>query len=187
MKRVAIVTMMLQLGVAAVYAQETHVKMTFSGTAGSSTVDLQQPDTSNGEDNFAGNGTLGSFTYRDVRAIANSPTSSSTCSGPNQLFFSESAGVGVFRFQDGSLLKVHQTQGGDCIDFAAQKAHCTQTLQIDWGTGRFKNAHGGNLMFTETTVPLLGLDNPTFFAATGQFAGTVLGVAMEEEPPSERQ
>ena len=184
MKRIATVVVMLHLGVAGVYAQQTPVKMNFSGTSAPSTVNLLQPDTNNDEDNFAGTGTLGSFTVRHIRAIANSPTTSSTCSGPNQLYFQELAGGGVFRFQDGSLLNVLLTKGGDCIDFAvppAGEAHCTMSLQITGGTGRFKNA-SGTLTFTETVVPaLLGASNtPVFFAATGQYTGTVFGVSEEQ-------
>ena len=98
----------LTLGVAAVSAQQT-VKMTFSGTAANSIMNLQQPNTNNDQDNFAGTATRGSFTLRNVCAISNSPTSSSTCSGPNDLYFLETAGAGVFRFQDGSLLYVQLT------------------------------------------------------------------------------
>ena len=181
MKHIATMALMLNLGVASVYAQQHPVKMVFSGTSAASTVNLQQPDTSNDEDNFAGKGTLGSFTFRNVRAIANSPTPSSTCSGPNQLHFADPAGAGVFRFQDGSLLQVNLTQGGDCIDLAAQEGHCTLTLQITGGTGRFKNA-SGTLTFTETSVPVLAdaLHNPVFFAATGEFTGTLSGVSREQ-------
>ena len=179
MKRIATVVVMLHLGVAAVYAQEKPVKMTFSRTSAPSTVNLLQPDTSNDEDNFAGTGTLGSFTVRNVRAIANSPSSSSTCSG---LFVQELAGGGVFRFQDGSLLSVNLTQGGDCINFApVPEAHCTVTFQITGGTGRFKNARG-TLTFTETVLPVLAdaSNNPVFFAATGEYTGTVSGVSEEQ-------
>jgi len=179
MKHIATMALMLNLGVASAYAQP--VKMGFSGTSAASTVNLQQPDTSNDEDNFAGNGTLGAFTFRNVRAIANSPTPSRSCSGPNQLHFADPAGAGVFRFEDGSLLKVNLTQGGDCIDLAAQEGHCTLTLQITGGTGRFKNA-SGTLTFTETSVPVLAdaLHNPVFFAATGEFTGTLSGVSREQ-------
>jgi hypothetical protein len=189
MKPIATMALML-LGVASVYAQP--VKMVFSGTSAASTVNLQQPDASNNEDNFAGNGTLGAFTFRNVRAIENSPTPSSTCSGPNQIHFADPAGAGVFRFQDGSLLKVNLTQGGDCIDLAAQEGHCTLTLQIIGGTGRFKNA-SGTLTFTETSVPVLAdaLHNPVYFAATGGFTGTVSGVSkaqgQEEQGQGEEQ
>ena len=118
MKYIATMALMLNLGVASVYAQHQTVKMAVSGTGGSSPINLQQPNTTNSEDNYAGNGTLGSFTYRDVRALTNSPQPSSTCSGPNKIAFSGSVGAAVFRFQDGSLLKVSLTQETDCIDLA---------------------------------------------------------------------
>ncbi len=186
MKPIVTMALMVNLGVVSVYAQQHSVKMVFSGTSAASTVNLQQPDTSNDEDNFAGQGSLGSFTFRNVRAIANSPTPSSTCSGSNLLHFADPAGAGVFRFQDGSLLKVSLTQGGDCIDLAADEGHCTLTLKIIGGTGRFKNA-SGTLTFTETSVPVLAdaLHNPVFFAATGEFTGTVSGVSEEQRHAEE--
>jgi hypothetical protein len=186
MKYIAAMALMLNLGAASVYAQHHPVKMVFSGTAAPSTVNLQQPNTNNSEDNYAGNGTLGQFTYRDVRAITAFPQASSTCSGPNQIYFSSNLGAGVFRFQDGSLLKVNLTQEGDCIDLAAGEAHCTMTFQITGGTGRFKDA-SGVLTLTETVVPVLAdvLNNPVFFAATGEITGTVSGVAREVD--QERQ
>jgi hypothetical protein len=78
------------------------------------------------------------------------------------------AGAGVFCFQDGSLLTVNLTEGADCIDFAAQEAHCTRTFQISGGTGRFKDA-SGILTFSETLVPVLADAShlPVFFAAAG--------------------
>ena len=171
----------LTLGVAAVSAQQP-VKMTFSGTAANSIMNLQQPNTNNDEDNFAGTGTLGSFTLRNVRAISNSPTSSSTCSGPNDLYFLESAGAGVFRFQDGSLLYVQLTQGSDCIDVVTDEAHCTLSFEITGGTDRFKNA-SGTLLFTETVVTVISdaFNNPVYFAATGEFTGAVSGVRHAED------
>ena len=188
MKHIATMALMINLGVASVYAQPNRVKMVFSGTAALSTINLQQPDTNNDEENFAGNGTLGPFTFRNVRAITASPQPSSTCSGPTQLYFLSVAGAGVFRFQDGSLLKVNLTHGHDCIDLAAQEAHCTLTFQITGGTGRFKDA-SGVLTFTETVQPVLAdaFDNPVFFAATGKFTGTVSGVAREEDRQEEQQ
>jgi hypothetical protein len=188
MKYIATIAMTLILSVTSVYAQQHHVKMVFSGTAASSTINLQQPNSNNNEDNFAGNGTLGPFTFRNVRAIAASPQPSSTCSGPNQLYFPSDVGAGVFRFEDGSLLKVNLTQGADCIDLAAQEAHCTLTFQITGGTGRFKDA-SGVLSFTETVVPVLAdaLHNPVFFAATGEFTGRVSGVARGADRQEERQ
>ena len=155
--------------------------MTFSGTAANSVINLQQPNTSDDEDNFAGTGTLGSFTLRNIRAISNSPTPSSTCSGPDDLYFLETAGAGVLRFQDGSLLYLQLTQGGDCIDLVTNEAHCTLSFQITGGTGRFKNA-SGTLLFTETVVTVISdaLNNPVYFAATGRLTGAVSGVSEDE-------
>src|SRR5215831_13523630 len=112
-KHLAIMALILNLGAVAAHADDQSVKMTFSGTSDTSATNLQQPNTSNDSDNFAGKGTLGPFTVTNVRAISNNPSSSRTCSG---LFLAELAGAGVFRFQDGSLLDVNLTQGGDCID-----------------------------------------------------------------------
>jgi hypothetical protein len=84
-------------------------------------------------------------------------------------------------FQDGSLLEVNLTQGGDCIDLNTGEAHCSLTFQITGGTGRFLYA-SGVLTMTETVVTVAAdaLGNPVFFAATGQFAGTISGVASED-------
>ena len=188
MKRIAAMALMLTLGVATAYAQRYPVEMTFSGTAGPSTINLQHPNTIGSEENIAGNGTVGTFTFRNVRASEASPQPSSTCPGPNQLYFPSVAGAGVFRFQDGSLLKVNLTQGGDCIDLAAQEGHCTLTFQITGGTSRFKDA-SGVLTLTETVLPVLAdaFHNPVFFAATGKFTGTVSGVAREADREEEQQ
>ena len=170
-----------------VVAQES-VKMKFSGTSAPSTINLQQPNTSNDGDNFAGQGTLGSFTVTNVRAISNSPGTSSTCSGSNEIFLPELAGAGVFRFQDGSLLELNLTQGGDCINLTTGEAHCSVTFQITGGTGRFHNA-SGVLTMTETveTVTADALGNPVLFAATGRFTGTISGVATEDIPDRGKQ
>ena len=187
MKNIAMVALMLHLGVASVYAQQRPVKMTFSGTVEPSTMKLQ-PDTNTDEGNLAGNGTLGSFTFRELHADTGSPQPSSTCSGPNKLYIPTVAGAGVFRFHDGSLLKVKLTEGYDCIDFAAMEAHCTRIFQITGGTGRFKDA-SGILTLTETVRPVLAdfTNNPVFFASTGEFTGTVSGVAAEEEHQDQRR
>ena len=64
MKYIAAMALMLNLGVASVYAQHYPVKMAYSGTSGPSAINLQQPGTATGEENFAGNGALGPFTFR---------------------------------------------------------------------------------------------------------------------------
>lgn len=188
MKHMATVVLMLNLGIASVYAQERHVKMTFSGTEAPSAINLQFPDTHTGEFNFAGNGTLGAFTFRNVEANGASPQQSSACPA-NQIYVPTMAGAGVFRFQDGSLLKIKLTEGHDCIDFVAQEAHCTRTFEITGGTRRFRDASGGILTLTERVVPVMAdaLNNPVFFAATGEFTGVISGVAPEEERQDEPQ
>ena len=180
MKHIATMALMLSLGVAGVYAQQRPVKMTFSGNGAPSTIDLKHPNSGTVEENVAGNGTLGPFTFRDVRAAANSPQASSACAG---VFFPSVAGGGILRFQDGSLLKVNLTGGGDCIDFVHGVGHCTLTFQIAGGTGRFGGA-SGVLTYTETALPVLfdALGIPVFFTETGDITGTINGIAMQVEP-----
>src|SRR5215471_9849734 len=117
MKHIATMALMLNLGVASVYAQDYPVNMAVSGTNARSTISLQ--DRPAGEYQLAGHGTLGSFTFRAVSTSATSPQQSSTCSGPTKVYFPTVAGAGVIRFEDGGLLKVNLTGGSDCIDFAA--------------------------------------------------------------------
>ena len=126
-KHLATVALIFNLGVAPAYAQDDSVKMKFSGNGAASPINLQYPNTSTFEENVAGKGALGSFTFRNVSAGANFPLQPppSTCSGPTQLFFPRVAGAGIFTFQDGSLLNVKlltQPQGGDCIDFVLMRA-----------------------------------------------------------------
>ncbi len=137
-----------------------------------------------GEDNVAGDGTLGPFSFRNVSATAKAPSPSSTCSG---VFFPRLAGAGLLRFEDGSLLKVSLTQGGDCIDLVQMVGHCTLSFQINGGTGRFKDA-SGVLTLTETAHPILAdaSNNPVFFTETGQLTGTVFGVNIEKEDRDDR-
>ena len=181
MKNIAMVALMLNLGVASVYAQQRPVNMTFSGNGAPSTIDLKHPNSSTVEENVSGNGTLGPFTFRDLRAAANSPQPSSTCAG---VFFPSVAGGGILRFQDGSLLKVNLTGGGDCIDFVHGVGHCTLTFQIAGGTGRFQGVSGGVLTYTETALPVLfdALNIPVLTTETGDITGTIYGIAMQVEP-----
>ena len=185
MKNIATAALMLSLGAATVYAQQDPVTMLFSGNGSPSAINLNQPNTTTGEQNLDGNGTLGLFTFRIVRTSATSPQSSSACSG---LFLPSVFGAGLFRFLDGSLLMVKVKEGGDCIDLAQMVGHCTLTLQITGGTGRFKDA-SGVLTFTETARPVLAdaANNPVLFTETGEITGTVSGVAMEGESQDVRR
>jgi hypothetical protein len=181
MKSLAVVTLAVSMSAASAYANDEHVKLTFSGTSGNSAMNLLQPNASNDEDQFAGDGTLGSFTLRNLRAISNAPGSSPTCTGSNKLFLPESAGAGVFRFSDGSLLQLTLTEGGDCIDLSTGVANCVLTFKITGGTGRFKNA-SGELTMTETVLGVIAdtTGNPVFFTATGDFTGTIHGVTKSQ-------
>ena len=188
MRNIAIAALMLNLCVAGAYAQQTPANMTLSGSAARATINLR-PDTPTSEYNLAGDGTLGQFTVRTLSTSTASPQQSSTCSGPNQLYFPTIAGAAVFRFQDGGLLKVNLTGGSDCIDLVAREAHCIRIFRITGGTGRFKDASGDGVTLTMTVVPVLADDssNPVFFAITGEFTGTVSGVAMEEQSKDVRR
>ena len=178
MKYAGILAVMLNVCLASVYAQQTpvNVNMSFSGTAAASTIDLKQPNTNTGQEDLAGKGTLGQFTFRVIKASANDPQPSSTCAG---LYFQTVAGGGIFRFQDGSLLYVALTGGGDCIDLVHMLAHCTWTFKINGGTGRFQLA-SGTLTLNETAVPVLAdaSSNPVFFSETGEITGAVSGVLI---------
>jgi len=83
---------------------------------------------------------------------------------------------------------VNLTQGADCIDPAAGVAHCTLTLQITGGTGRFKDA-SGVLTLTEASMPVLAdaLNNPVFFTEAGEITGTISGVAMGDQSKDVRR
>ena len=185
MKHGMTIAMVLFLASASAYAQQTPVRMTFSGNAGAGPIDLKQPNTSTNEENLDGNGTLGSFTFRLIKASAVGPQPSSTCAG---LFFPNTAGGGIFRFQDGSLMYVSLTGGGDCIDFVHMMATCTLTFKISGGTGRFKTA-SGVLTLTETAVPVLAdaSQTPVFFSETGSFTGTISGLSSDEDFQDARQ
>ena len=191
MKYAGTLALMLTLGLASLYAQPTLVKVTmsFSGNGGASGIDLKQPNSINVEENVAGKGTFGQFTFRDIRAAATSPEASSTCSG---VFFPTVAGGGVLRFQDGSLLKVKIEQGsgsGDCIDLVHMMAHCTLILEIiKGGTGRFQNA-SGVLTYAETATPVLFdfLGKVALTTEAGQITGTIAGVGRGEDRQEGRQ
>ena len=181
MKHIATVALILNFGVAGIYAQPGTENVTLSGTAAASTINLR-PDAPTSEYHLAGNGTLGRFELRTVSASLPSPQQSGNCSGPTRLHLSAVAGGGVFRFENGGLLTVSLTDGSDCIDFSAGQALCIRIFQITGGTGRFKNASGGTLTLTMTVVPVLGdaSGTPVFFAVTGEITGAVPSVAMDQ-------
>lgn len=187
MKHIVTMALMLNLGVAGVYAQQKPVNMTFSGTNVGTTIDLQ-PGTITDDVNLAGNGTLGPFTYHELHADSVIPQSSSTCVDGTGLYIPTLAGGAVFRFQDGSLLTVGLTEGALCIDLTTGRAHFTGSYKITGGTGRFKSA-SGTLTLTSTVSPVLfdASNTPVLLTNTGEFTGTVCGVAREADRQEEQQ
>src|SRR3954454_15718931 len=180
MKHISTVALMLNLRVTGIYAQQHPVRMTFSGNGAPNAIDLKHPGANTAEENVAGIGTLGSFTFRDLRAADTVPQPSSACAG---LFFPSVAGGGIFRFRDGSLLKVIITAGGDCIDLVHGMAGCTLTFQITGGNGRFQGVTGGMLTYTETAVPVFFDGSgtaPGMTTEVGEITGTICGMREEE-------
>ena len=185
MKYMATVALMLTLGVTGVYAQdERPVKMTFSGTNVATTINLR-PGTITDEHQSAGRGSLGAFTFRELHADQGGAPPSPTCSGPHFLVV---AGAGVFRFQDGSLLSVGITEGDGCVNLTAGVALLTVKYQISGGTGRFEGA-SGELTMTATQRSVLrnAAGMPALLMFTGEFEGTIAGVATERENRDGRQ
>ena len=115
MKHIATMALMRNLGVAAIYAQQKPVTMTFSGTVAPSAIELKQSDTNNSEGDFAGDGTLGPYSFRHVRAITASPQPSSSCSSSTQLSFSNVTGAGVFRLLEGCVGHPYMGRDGGAV------------------------------------------------------------------------
>jgi hypothetical protein len=170
MKNITTVAMMLNFGVAGVYAQEIPVKMKFSGTNVATTITLQ-PNTVTDEHQSAGDGTFGPFTFRELHADGTPAQPPSDCSGPN---FAILSGGGVFRFQDGSLMTVTVMNGSGCINPAAGTSALTVQYQITGGTGRLEGA-SGNLTFKSTQILVLrsAANAPTLLMFTGDIEGKV--------------
>jgi len=182
MKHIAAVTLMFTSGIVGLYADPGPVHMTVSGSSARSSTSLGGKLA--GEYQLAGTGTLGPFTFRVLSTNMSSPQMSNTCTGPTKVYFPVVAGggAGVFRSQDGGLLTLNLTGGGDCIDFAAGNALCTRIFQVIGGTGRYTNA-SGTVTLTMTLVPVLAdgsPTNPVFFAVTGNVTGIISGVATEQ-------
>ena len=193
MRHLTTVALMLNLGIASLYAQqpaEEHsrvgrVRMRFSGSTMSTALAIA-PNTLNHETQVAGNSSLGPFTYRGLWADDPSSQTPGSCGsgfGPN---FRLVAGGGVFRFEDGSLLTVQLTEGTSCIDIA-DPAHPVgrqfETYQITGGTGRFKDAAAScdvtagdcTLQLSATRAVVLRDSSGAvkFVTFTGEFQGTV--------------
>jgi hypothetical protein len=183
MKRMVTVVLMLLFGLAAGYAQNNPVKMKSSGPELVTALNVQG-NTTTCEEKLTGDGSLGQFTYRGLRADSNNFTITDACPNGN---LPVAGGAGIFRFQDGSLMSVNITGGAICID-ANQLGHLTETYQVTGGTGRFQKATG-ELSHTATLNVVLfdASGNPLLLTHTGGFDGTIIGVAAGEGGQGQQQ
>jgi len=151
------------------------VKMAFSGSMVPTAIDVK-PDTITDEELLAGNGTLGPFTFRKLRTDELVPQSFGSCGGGSGPSLRVTAGGGVFRFEDGSLLTVTLMEGEGvlCVDLDHGVGHLTETYQITGGTGRLKGA-SGTLQLTGKLMPVLfsASGQPVLLTNTGELKGTV--------------
>ena len=127
--------------------------MAFSGSMVPTAVDVQ-PNTITDEELLAGDGTLGSFTFRKLRTDDTVPVSFGACGSGFGPTVRVVAGGGVFRFEDGSLLTVAVTEGVLCVDLDHLVGHLTETYQVTGGTGRLRGATG-SLQSTGTLKPVM--------------------------------
>jgi hypothetical protein len=98
------------------------------------------------------------------------------------------AGAGVLHFQDGSLLIVTVRGGSGCVNLAAGNAVLVVNYEVSAGTGRFTGA-SGNLTMTATIAPVLrnASNAPALLTNTGEFEGTIVKAAPDEERQDEQQ
>ena len=183
MRHLTTVALMLYLGMASLYAQQ-HAEE-HSRVMGSRSTMPPPPNTLNHESHVTGDSPLGPFTYRGLWADDPGSRSLGSCGsgfGPN---FRIVAGGGVFRFEDGSLLTVRQTEGTLCVDIA-DPSHTVGrqfvTYQITGGTGRFKHAAascdvtaGDCTLQLTAALEVVLFDSSgaaKFLTFTGEFQGT---------------
>jgi hypothetical protein len=177
MKRTVTVVLMLLLTAAASYAQQKPVKMKYSGSELTTTYNIAG-NMFSGEEKLTGDGSLGHFTYRALRADGDNFTITDACPEGD---FSVLKGAGIFRFSDGSLMTVNITGGAISVD-ANGLGHLTETYQVTGGTGRFKNATGELSLKGTLNVVLLDVtgQTPLLLTNTGEFGGTITGVADDQ-------
>ena len=184
MKHIATMALMVSLGVAGVYAQEIHVKMTFSGNGSASAIDLKQPDPTPWKRMSPG-------TVRSAR-------SRFELSGLPQLLRNRPPLARATFFPAWPAVR-HSLSGWDSIEgqsegrrrlhrFRANEGHCTLIFEINGGTGRFQNA-SGLLTYVENAEPVL-FDAPGMSVAlgteVGEITGTISGVGQDQDRKLER-
>lgn len=84
-------------------------------------------------------------------------------------------------------MTVNITGGRICID-ANQIGHLAEKYQITGGTGRFKNASGDLSLKGTLNVILSDASGlPRLLTNTGEFDGSVIGVAERQEAQGQKQ
>ena len=153
--------------------RQRQVTMAFSGSMVPTAIDVQT-DTITDEELLAGTGSLGPFTLRKLRTDETSPQFFGACGSGFGPTLRVTAGGGVFRFEDGSLLTVTETDGVLCVDFDHLVGHLTETYQITGGTGRFKGATGGFQSAGELNPVMFSASNAAVLLTNvGTLKGTV--------------
>ena len=190
-KHIAIVALMLNLGVAGVYAQQRPVKMTASGTLGSSALSLQ-PDTNTDEQNLAGDGTLGPFTFRELHADPAAPQPSSSCfpGRPAKALFSKCGRRGRISIpgrksfdgqcHGGGIIHLHRSHGWDGPPYHELSDH--RWNRAFQGRVRYPDADGE---LTRGVVQRLWRGRT--WNGYGEVYGISLGVAPGQGGQDERQ
>jgi hypothetical protein len=125
---VSTAALIVSLGVASVSAEQRPVKLTLSGSMVATTIELQ-PNTITDEEQMAGNGTFGRFTFRKLRADETPPLGTGSCGSGLGPIIRVVSGGGVFRFEDGSLLTATVTEGTLCVDLDHSVGHLVETYQ----------------------------------------------------------
>jgi hypothetical protein len=175
LKPLALIGLLLNLGVTSAFAQQLPLKMTFSGSSVPTGITVQ-PNTVTDEELLAGNGTLGSFSFRKLRTDESVPESFGACGdgfGPN---LRVPVAGGVFRFEDGSLLTVNLTDGLLCVDVDHLVGHLSESYQITGGTGRFTGVTGVLTLTAALNPALFSPSNAVLLlTVTGHLEGTLVG------------
>ena len=156
-------------------ARQGRVNMAFSGSMVPTAIEVR-PDTITDEELLAGNGTLGPFTFRKLRTDELVPQSFGSCGGGSGPSLRVTAGGGVFRFEDGSLLTVTLMEGEGvlCVDLDHGVGHLTETYQITGGTGRYKGASGALQSTGRLEAVLFSASSAAVLLTnTGELKGTV--------------
>jgi hypothetical protein len=180
-KSMTLLTIILAGG-CSLFGEQRPLKLTYSGTMVATTIDIA-PGTVTDEEQLAGTGTLGKFTFRKLRVDALVPTFGGCGKGVGPIF-AVTGGAGVFRFEDGSLLNVTVTQGVLCVDVSNPQnlvGYLNETYPVVSGTGRFQNVAASCATTpSDCTFKSNGTLSAILFDSTGQAAKLLTNIGTFE-------